>query len=150
MTSFRRRGSLWSTGASSRRNCATSHLIFSSWGRASNSACVAASGGGELSAWIVVGVVVTSCTDPTRVPGSRSTSPLSRLSTSTARLPSARTSCRTGLSPKRDRAVGWSNTRAPAGRGGSSRTGRIQRDLPSILLVSGPARALIDGPYGWY
>ena len=80
MTSFRRRGSLCSTGAASRQNCVTSHLILSSWGRASNSACVVASGGGELSAWTVVGEAVTSCTTLTRVSGSRSTSSHSRLS----------------------------------------------------------------------
>ena len=58
-------------------------------GRASNSACVAASGGGELFEWSTVGVAVTSWTDPTRVHGIRSTSSHSRLSTSTDRLPSA-------------------------------------------------------------
>ena len=146
MTSFRRRGSLWRVGASSRRNCATNHLIFSSCGRASNSSCVAASGGGELSEWIGAGVVVTSCTDPTRAPGSRSTSPHSKLSTNTAKLPSVPTSCRIGLSPRRDRAVGWSNTRAPAGSGGSNCTGKTQRDFPSTRLASGPVRASTEGP----
>ena len=128
------------------QNWATNHLILAAWGRASNSPCVVASGGGEVSASTVMGAAVTTCTDPMMVSGSRWRSSSYKLSARTARVPSVCTSCKTGLSPRRERVVGCNSTNAPAGRGEWSCTGSTRRDLPATLMVLGQERASASGP----